>query len=41
MGKDAHDTREGAIRAAEEQRIKKIAALKKQIAKLESMRFGA
>ena len=40
LGKDAHDTEEGAIRAAEAMRIKKIAALKKQIAKLESMRFG-
>lgn len=33
-------TEEGAIRAAEAMRIKKIAALKKQIAKLEGMRFG-
>ena len=41
LGKDAHDTEEGATRAAEELRINKIAALKKQIAKLERMRFGA
>lgn len=40
LGKDAHDTEEGAIRAAEAIRVKKIAELKKQIAKLESMRFG-
>lgn len=40
LGKDAHGTEEGAIRAAEEMRIKKIAALKKQISKLEGMRFG-
>ena len=40
LGKDAHDTEEGAIRAAEAMRIKKIAALKKQLSKLESMRFG-
>lgn len=40
LGKDAHETEEGAIRAAEAMRIKKIAALKKQIANLESMRFG-
>lgn len=39
IGKDAHETKEGAIRAAEVQRLKKIAALKKQLAKLESMQF--
>ena len=41
LGKDAHETLEGAVRAAEAQRVKKIAALKKQIAKLEKMRFDA
>jgi len=40
LGKEAHVTEEGAIRAAEAMRIKKIAALKKQLSKLESMRFG-
>jgi hypothetical protein len=39
LGKDAHETKEGAIAAAEAARKKKVAALKKQIAKLEVMEF--
>ncbi len=39
MGKDAHVTRAAAAEAAEKQRVKKIVALKKQIAKLEAMAF--
>lgn len=39
MGKDAHETKEAAIAVAEDARKKKIAALKKQIAKLEAMTF--
>lgn len=39
LGTEAHDTVEGAIAAAEAMRIKKIASLKKQIAKLEKMSF--
>ena len=41
LGKDAHETLEGAVCAAEAQRVKKIAALKKQTARLEKMRFDA
>lgn len=38
-GSDWHHTLPGAIAKANEMRIKKIASLKKQIAKLEAMRF--
>lgn len=38
-GKDAHETEAGAREAAEAMRIKKIASLKKQIAKLEKLEF--
>jgi hypothetical protein len=39
MGRDAHATKEDAVKAAEAARIKKVAALKKQIAKLEKTVF--
>lgn len=39
LGKHAHLSREEAVAAAELARKKKIAALKKQIAKLESLTF--
>jgi len=39
MGKDAHDSREGAVVAAEAMRVKKIASVKKQLVKLEKLRF--
>lgn len=39
IGKDAHETREAAVAAAGKQRVKKIAAVKKQLAKLEAMVF--
>ena len=38
-GKEWHRTKESAIQKAEEMRQKKIASLKKQIKKLEEMRF--
>lgn len=38
-GKEWHRTRESAIKRAEEMRKKKIASLKKQIEKLEKMKF--
>ena len=38
-GKDWHRTKESAIKKAEEMRQKKIESLKKQIEKLEEMRF--
>lgn len=38
---DWHTTPEAAISCAEEMRTKKIASLKKQIAKLEAMMFSA
>lgn len=41
VGKHAHETRDAALAAAEAARIKKIASLKKQIAKLEKMKFVA
>lgn len=41
LGKDAHETREAAVEAAEKQRIKKIASVKKQLAKLEKLTFVA
>ncbi len=40
-GDDWHTTPEAAIARAEEMRTKKIASLKKQIAKLEAMTFSA
>lgn len=39
MGVDAHDTREAAVLVAEAAAKKKIASLKKQIAKLEVIKF--
>jgi hypothetical protein len=39
-GREWHRTREDAERRAEEMRLAKIASLRKQIAKLERMRFG-
>ena len=39
MGVDAHDTREAAVAAAEAACKKKVASLKKQIAKLEATKF--
>lgn len=39
VGKDAHETEAAAKAAAESMRLKKIASLKKQIAKLEVMKF--
>lgn len=39
-GKDWHRTREAAIDRADSVRIAKILSLKKQLAKLEKMRFG-
>ena len=38
-GKDWHETKEAAIYRAEEMRTKKIASLKKQIEKLEALKF--
>lgn len=38
-GNDWHRTREAAIKRAEEMRLKKIALVKKQLEKLEKMRF--
>lgn len=40
MGRDAHDTPEGAVVAAMKARAKKICSLKKQLAKLEKMTFS-
>jgi hypothetical protein len=39
VGRDAHETPEAAIAAAEAARAKKIASLKKQIAALEKLTF--
>jgi len=39
LGRDAHETREAAVAAAEQMRLKKIASLKKQLTKLEAMKF--
>ena len=39
LGRDAHTTPEEAAKAAEAARTKKIASLRKQIAKLEKMSF--
>ena len=38
-GKEWHETKESAITKAESMRVKKIANLKKQIAKLEALKF--
>jgi hypothetical protein len=40
IGKDAHLTRDGAVVAAEAMRKKKLAAMKKKMAKIEAMTFG-
>lgn len=37
LGDEAHETREAAVAAAEAARIKKIASLRKQLAKLEAL----
>jgi hypothetical protein len=37
---DAHETKEGACAAAEKQRVKKIASLKKQLSALKKLRFS-
>jgi hypothetical protein len=39
MGRDVHDTPEAAIAAAEVDRVNRIASLRRQIEKLESMSF--
>lgn len=39
LGKDAHKTREEAVKAAEKMRVKKIASLRKQIERLDSLTF--
>jgi len=39
LGKEVHETREAAVKAAEAMRIKKIVALRKQIERLEAMSF--
>ena len=39
LGKGAHETREAAVAAAEEMRQEKIASLRKQLARLESLTF--
>ena len=39
-GSEWHQTKESAIKKAEEMRQKKIESLKKQIEKLEQMKFG-
>ncbi len=39
-GNNFHLTREAAVKRAEEMRVKKIASLKKSIAKLEKLSFG-
>lgn len=39
MGKDAHETRDMAVMAAEAARKKKLASLKKQVAALEALKF--
>jgi hypothetical protein len=38
-GNDWHSTREDAVKRAEQMRLNKIASLKKQLEKLEKMRF--
>ena len=39
MGRDAHDTREGAVQAANIARAKKLASIDKQAAKLRRLVF--
>lgn len=39
LGRDAHTTREEAAKAAEAARVKKIASVRKQLAKLEALSF--
>lgn len=39
FGRDAHETREAAVADAERRRVAKIASLKRQIARLEALRF--
>ena len=39
LGRDVHETAEGAIKAAEAARAKRIASLEKQIAKLKALTF--
>lgn len=39
VGVDCHATKEAAIADAERRRVKKIASLRKQIAKLEALKF--
>lgn len=39
LGTEIHETRAEAVMAAEAMRVKKIASLRKQIAKLEAMKF--
>lgn len=39
FGNDWHRTRDAAVKRAEEMRLKKIASVKKQLEKLEKMRF--
>lgn len=40
FGRDWHDTREAAVDDAERRRITKVVSLRKQIAKLEALRFS-
>lgn len=40
FGKEAHETREAAVEAAETMRKRKIASLQKQIAKIEELDFS-
>jgi hypothetical protein len=40
LGRDVFESRADAVKAAEAMRIKKIASLRKQIAKLEKLSFG-
>lgn len=40
IGKDAHETREAAVAAAEKMRVAKIASLEKQLKKLRTMTFN-
>ena len=40
VGKDVHETREAAVEAAEFLRARKLASLRKQIAKIESISFA-
>ena len=40
VGKDAHETRQAAVDAAEFLRARKLASLRRQIAKIESISFA-